>query len=276
VLAPRHQPGDAYRLSLRVSTRTESSRGGKADPEIDEDVHLDYTASVRVLEVDAEGRPVRERHDGVRLSFERPGETGSLFKEGASFEVRRPADVQVFVAGARMERAVEKVVSDILERQLLFTLEPALVDPRRRVEVGASWSLDPSLARRLLLGRGLRVMEFGPRGSATLERRWREDVGMELVVEYQVPVKSFELTRMPAFAEASSSEARLEGQIRLGPEAGAPPIAWTSSLSLRLSGTSTAPGATQGAPWTMRSSMLVEQTSAPIATATGGAEPAPR
>jgi hypothetical protein len=262
LLVTRQQAGDVNPLSLRVHILTEATRNGVEDRDAAEDVKLSYGAAVTVLEVDAGGRALRERHEAVRLSFERPGESGSLFADGATLEVRRLEDLQVFVGNARAERAVEKVVADVLAYQFRYTLEPALLDPRRPVEVGASWSLDASLARRFLLARGVRVIDFGRRGTATLQRRWHEDAGMELVVEYEVPVARFELARMPLYADARSSEARLAGRIRLGPQAGAPPIAWTSQLSLRLSGASTPLGAddaTVALPWTLHRTVHVEQ-----------------
>ena len=127
-LRPRYQPGDAYVLSLHTAAKTALHAKGLARKPFDEDVQLEYGARAVVLEVDANGQPLRERHEDVRLAFVRPDESGALFNEHASFEVRRSADgdVQLFANEKRMPRAVEKVVVDVLASQFEYSLGPAL------------------------------------------------------------------------------------------------------------------------------------------------------
>jgi hypothetical protein len=257
-LRPRYEPGDSYLLSLAVTTNTQAE--GVADASFQEDVHLDYSARVVVLAVDREGRPVRERHEDVRLTFQRPGESGSLFQDGAGYEVRREDALKIFVGDARAEPRIEKIVADVLEKQFEFTLEPALLDPGRPVEVGDTWELDPSVARRFLSTRGMRVAAFGT-AEATLAQSGREGDDGGWVINYSIPIERFELMGMPEHARAKESEARLEGQIRLGPPRRRIPISSISNLTLRVSGVTSPPGAAEPVPWNLNRSVMVERRS---------------
>lgn len=259
VLRARYRPGDVYRLALNVSTTTEGTSKGLAGESVDENVRLRYRASVVVLEVDGDGRPVRERHARVSLTFDRPGESGSLFKEGVAYEVLRKDGIEVLLGNQRVEPTLEKTLAEILEKQFEYTLEPALLEPGRAVDVGDSWQPDPSLARRFLLSRGIRVLEFGDGASATLRRKRDEEGRNGLVIDYRIPIARFELTRMPPHTAASRSEARLEGQIRLASEPRTAPTSVTSNLTLSMSGIST--GTAQSVPWSVRSSTIVEKSS---------------
>jgi hypothetical protein len=260
VLRPRLRAGDSYLLSLRVSTRTEA-RGAAAHNVFEEDVRLAYDAFVVVLEADEDGRPVRERHEGVRLTFERPGESGSLFKPDTTYEVRRRDELQIFADGARADPRIEQTVGEVLGRQFEFTLEPALLDPGGSVDVGETWEPNLSLARRLLLGRGVRVLEFGRGSGAKLERRDEEEDGGLRTLVYTIPVARFELSRMPPYAEVQKAQARLEGRIQLGDGPGEPPVSWSSSLTLDMKGVSSPPGTEVPAPWLLRRTVKVEKAS---------------
>ncbi len=121
-LKPRYEPGDSYVLSLQTTTQTAVRSKSTRRKPFDEDVRLEYGARVVVLEIDGHGRPVRERHEEVRLAFTRPGEAGSLFAEHAAFEVRRGGDgeIRLFANEKRVERAIEKIVADLLASQFEY------------------------------------------------------------------------------------------------------------------------------------------------------------
>lgn len=255
----RSKPGDTYRLSLSVLTNTEAFSKGAGGETFEETVRLQYKASVRVLEVDAEGRPVREQHDRASLTFERPGDSGSLFQEGVTIEVVRRDGVEIFLANRRIDRKLETILAEVLEKQFEYTLEPALLEPGRPVEVGESWKPNESLARRFLLSRGVRVIDFGEDPVATLQREPQEDGGAALVIDYSIPIARFELTRMPPNTEASKTEARLEGRVLLAKDPGQAPISARSNLTLSLKGMSRT--AAQSLPWSVRSSVTVEKSS---------------
>jgi len=256
-LRPRYRAGDSYSLSLTVTTKTEASSRGSTAEHVDEDVRLVYRASVLVLEVDANEFPVREQHQRASLTFERTGESGSLFQEGTSFEVRRSDGIRLILGDERFESRLEKTVAGMLEKQFEYTLEPAFLDPGRSVEIGESWTPDASLARRFLLSRGLRVTEFGEGATVTLQRRTRDDGTSELLVDYSVPISRFTLPQMPPQAEASSSEALLTGQVVLPSIPRQAPTAAVSNLTLSLNGLSRGPS--QSVPWTLRRSVVVEK-----------------
>jgi len=265
VLRPRYRPGDTYRLSLTVITETEATSTDQAGKSVSESVRLHYQASVLVLEVDDAGRPIRERHQSPSLTFERPGESGSLFKEGVAYEVHRKDAITLVAGERRLDAKLERIVGEVLEKQFEHTLEPALVEPGHPVEAGESWPLDESLTRRFLLSRGMRVLELGDPATATLQHASGAGGSSEWVIDYRIPITRFELTRMPPQAEAARSEARLEGQIRL--PSGAPgaadarraPASTVSRLTLRMSGLSG--GVAQRQPWSLRSTISVEGSS---------------
>jgi len=260
VLAPRYQPGDAYLLSLDVETDTKPLSRRAGQRATGEDVQLRYRATVVVLEVDGEGRARRERHEQIQLRYERAEGSGTLFRDGAGYEVHRSADgdIRLFAgerAEQRVDREVEKIVADLLESQFEYTRLPALLDPGRPVEVGESWELDPKLARRLLGHRGLRVIEFGEPATARLER----DSGADgvLVVRYGIPVSWIELERMPPDTRVADSEARLEGELRLsGDPRGR---SHSQTLALRMNGVAVKSGVAPASAWGVETSRVIAQ-----------------
>ncbi len=258
-LQPRYAPGDTYNLELRVTTRTEASSKGENGEHFQEDVKLDYRASVLVVDVDENGRPVKERHRRVSLTFERPDEMGSLFKDGASFDVERRDRVRISLAGKPVDPKLERTVAEILEKQPEYTLEPAMLDPGRPVRVGESWELSPTLTRRFLQSRGIRAIDFGEPATATLQQRVRENGTTERFIEYDIPIERFELTQMPPHTEASRSEASLHGEVGL---ADAPRSGIGSSISeLRMSLSGISTGVARRLPWSLRSTVVVEKSS---------------
>jgi len=250
-LEPGRAPGDAYVLSLRATTRTEAEALTSEGRSFREEVQIEYRATVTVLEVDAQGRPRRERHADVRMTFERPDGRGSLFAEEVGYEVRREpgGELRILAGGERVDPRIEEVVAPLLERQLGHTGLPALVDPGRAVEVGESWELDPARARSFLRERGVRVLEPAGPATASLERD-AADGG--LVIAYRVPVGWFELPEMPEGVRASESEATLEGRLQLAEEPGSGLREHSSTLDLRLHGSVSRPGSGRPLAWSLR------------------------
>jgi hypothetical protein len=259
LLQPRYKPGDTYNLELRVTTRTEASSKGENGEHFQEDVKLDYRASVLVVDVDENGRPTKERHRRVSLTFERPGDMGSLFKEGAAFDVERRDRVRLSLGGKPVDPKLERTVAEILEKQPEYTLEPAMLDPGRPVSVGESWELSPTLTRRFLQGRGIRTIEFGEPATATLQQRARENGTLERFIAYDIPIERFELTQMPPNTEASRSEASLHGEVSLADAPRSGIGSSVSELRMSLSGIST--GVARRLPWSLRSTVVVEKKS---------------
>jgi hypothetical protein len=166
-----------------------------------------------------------------------------------------------------MDRKVEEIVGGILATRFEHTLEPALLDPGRPVEVGASWELDPSLARRVLRERDVRVLRFSEPATATLERVGGEDGPGELAIRYRVPIAWGEPTRMPAHARSGDTEALLEGELRLDPATCAP-VARSSHLRLRMHGvTASTDGLAEPVAWRVDRTQLTEQRMVPLETA---------
>src|SRR5262245_16229809 len=212
-LRPRYHAGDAYVLSLSALKNSELvARSQKGKP-FREDVHLRYEANVVVLETDAAGYPVRERHEDVVLSYVRPDSSGSLFDK-AVFEVRRQPEggVQVFVKGERADRKVERVVSELLEGQFEYGIG-ALLDPGRAVEAGETWELDPARTARFLEARGVDGVKLDGTASATLEPHENGP----FVVHYQIPIASFEPAGMPSNRRTAHSAGQLEGEVQVDP-----------------------------------------------------------
>jgi len=257
-LQSRHEVGDSYALSLRTTTQTQlrsKARRSKA-----EDVQLTYTATVDVLETDVAGLPLRERHRDAQLRFERPGETGALFREGATFEVRREAggDVQLFANDVRVERKVETLVADVLAAQFEHSVAPALLQPDHPIEVGETWQLDPSIARRLLRAHDVRVVDFAAPATATLARADGDDPDAR-VIHYRIPVSRWEPDALPENARTSESDAQVEGEIRFSADPNGAPLEHRSKLVSSLRGVMTASGVAAPVPWRLENTSASEQ-----------------
>lgn len=258
-LAPRHAPGDVYDLALSTSTETEAASRGPESRSFEERVTLRYEARVSVLEVDPAGRSVRERHDGVRLSFERPDGSGSLFRNGTRFDVERPEGgaPRLSANGERLDLAVERVVAPLLERQFEHSLGPALLDPGRPVSVGETWELSESVARRLLRESGLRAVEFDGAPSATLAPHPDDERSVQL--RYSLPVSWCESESVPANTLTGKSSAILEGRIDLSSAAAGRPVRHVSELRLRMKGVVSKPGVARPFRWRLERSEQADQ-----------------
>ncbi|HVH18574.1 MAG TPA: hypothetical protein VNF72_09765 [Myxococcota bacterium] len=253
-LRPRYHAGDAYVLSLSALKNAELVARGEKQKPFREDVHLRYEANVVVLETDAAGIPVRERHQDVVLSFVRPDDSGSLFDQ-ANFEVRRLQDgVQVFVKGERAEKQIERVVSELLEGQFEYGIG-ALLDPGRPVAVGETWELDRARTASFLEARGVEGARLDGSASATLEPH----EGGPFVVRYRIPIASFEPDRMPANRRTAHSAGQLEGEVQLEPTAVRSPLRHSSRLALRMNGSVHGHNVARGVPWRFRSSESLDQ-----------------
>ncbi len=270
-LRPAYRPGDRYSLSLGRFTETEASTLSLVSTrrQFFEDVELRYDAQVVILEVDDVGRPLRERHEEVRLTYVRGNRRGSLFGPGTAYEVERRdgGDVRLFVDGERVGRRVERVVSELLETRFDHGPGPALFDPGRPVEIDESWELDRGLARRFLRRQGVRALGFDRPLKATLRRR-----DGRLVVVFHIPVDWVTVKPLPASALASKSHAYLEGQVRLPGESGIGPITYSSNLDLRLSGRVGGSSASR-ARWAIRRHQSSDQTTGPVRRGTGRDRP---
>lgn len=256
-LRPARQPGDAYRLSVQVDTRNEASTGGGAESAFGEEVVLDYRADVLIRALDRHGRVVREHHQDVSLSFERPHESGSLFKEGVGFEVRRESDLRLFVDERRVDRRIEQVVAEVLDRQFEYSLESAMIVPPENAEVGDSWPLDRSLTRRFLLSHGVEPLDLEVGGTARLLRE--PDPGRPgahlLAIVYEVPEFQFRPREMPERASVLTSRGSLEGRVLIAPGSSPGPVSARSSLALEVQGETTQRGTTAEdetrTPWSL-------------------------
>ena len=260
-LKPRYEPGDSYVLSLQTTTQTAVRSKSTRRKPFDEDVQLEYGARVVVLEVDAHGRPVRERHEEVRLAFTRPGEAGSLFAEHAAFEVRRDSDgeIRLFVNEKRVERAIEKIVADLLASQFEYSLGPVLFDPGHPVAIGESWELDRSVARRFLRERGMRVVEFEGPATATLEQQAGAGAEPALVIRYRIAIGRWQPDETPPNSLIAASEAHVEGEVQLASGPNGQPMRHASKLAMRVNGVLTASGVAAPVPWSFQTSQSSEQ-----------------
>jgi hypothetical protein len=257
-LQRRHHVGDSYALSLR--TTTQSALRARSRSLQAEDVQLTYTATVEVLETDAAGLPLRERHAGAQLRYERPDGAGALFQDGAAFDVRRSADgdVQLFAKDGRVERKIEKLVGAVLATQFEYSLVPTLLAPGRSVEIGETWELDPKLARRLLRAHDVRIVDFAGPATATLARGDGDDADAR-VIRYRIPIARWEPGALPDNARTAESDAQVEGEIRLSADPDAAPLEHRSKLVSSLHGVLTASGVAAPVPWSLENASASEQ-----------------
>jgi hypothetical protein len=251
-----YSPGDQYVLSLTTVTHTDVSARGAEQGSFKEDVELRYDATVEVVETDTDGAPVRERHEGVDLTYVRPDGSGSLFKKGAAFEVLRKdgGAIQIYFRGARVEAKIEKIVGDLLTHQFEYAVG-ALVDPGRPVQVGETWTLEANRVQEFLRARGMQGVELDGPATATLG----EGKGDQLAIRYRIPIDSFALSEMPLNAQTARSHGRLEGEVQLDANALHRPVVHSSELALRMKGAMQLAGSARTSPWSLRRSQSVEQ-----------------
>lgn len=254
LLRPRYHAGDAYVLSLSALKSSElAARAERSRPQR-EDVHLRYEANVVVLETDAAGIPVRERHQDVVLAYVRPDSSGSLF-ERASFEVRRQdGGVQLFMKGERADRKIERVVAELLEGQFEYGIG-ALLDPGRPVAVGESWVIEPARVQAFLAARGVDGVKLDGDARATLEPH----EGGPFVVHYRIPIASFEPEGLPENRRTARSGGQLEGEVQLEPTALRAPLRHSSRLALRMNGSVHGGAVARSIPWRFRSTESLDQ-----------------
>jgi len=263
VLSPRHEPGDRYALVIETASETEAVTKRAGVEPFRERVEQVYRAEVEVLEVDAEGRAIRERHERVRLTGARGGETGSLFGEDVGYEVERDEHgrIRIHAEAAAESARIERVVVPLLENRLAHSLGAALLEPGGRVEVGASWTLSKPLARRLLRGADVRVVRFD--GEPTAVLRPHASNADLVSLHYTIPVARFELRDMPGHTRTTRSRARFEGRVDLAADGAGGLVSHHATLELRMSGTVDPGGVAAPFGWSLaRSERSSERTRA--------------
>ena len=258
VLSARHRPGDRYALVLETATVTEARSNRSGVEPFHERVEQVYRADVEVLEVDAAGRPVRERHEHVRVTGARGAEKASLFEGDVHYEVeRRDGGVRIRLEEPGESDAVERIVTPLLEVRLGGRLGAELLDPGREVAMGEPWGLSERLARRLLRADDLRAVRFDGEPTAVL-RPHPSDAAL-VSLHYTIPVASFELRDLPANGRASRSRARVEGRIDLAPDASWP-VAHETTFELHVAGAVDTRGAARPFGWSLdRSERSIER-----------------
>jgi hypothetical protein len=256
VLRPRYQAGDRYALTLVTKTNTSVDARGGARNAFREDVELRYAAQVEVIETDAAGAPLRERHENVDFTSVRPDGTKSLFAPGATFELVRRSDgtVQIQHQGERVAAKIEQIVGDLLAHQSEYAIA-ALLDPGHPVAVGAHWDLDSERVQAFLQARGIRSVKLD--GTATAELQAGE--GGQLALRYRIPIEKFVLPDLPAGTTRTESEGSLQGELQLGAEGLHRAVAHKSSLELEIDGAVHQPGTARATAWSLERTQSVDQ-----------------
>jgi hypothetical protein len=256
VLRPRYQAGDRYALTLATRTNTSVDARGGARNAFREDVELRYAAQVEVLETDATGAPLRERHENVDFTSVRPDGTKSLFAPGATFELARHSDgsVRIQFKGERVAAKIEQIVGDLLAHQSEYAIA-ALLDPGHPVAVGERWELDPERVRAFLHARGIRSVKLDGAATAQLEA----GEGGQLALRYRIPIEKFVLPDLPAGTTRTDSEGSLEGEVQLGAQGLHRAVAHGSSLELEIDGAVHQPGTARATAWSLARSQSVDQ-----------------
>jgi hypothetical protein len=255
-LRPRHQVGDRYALSLSLDTTTRAGARRAEHNSFREDVELHYAAQVEVLETDAAGIPVRERHEGAELTSERPEGKRELFVKGAVFDLARRGDgsVEIQFRGERAAPAIEKIVGDLLAHQSEYALA-ALLDPGRPLSVGDRWELDPVRVGEFLRARGIRDAVLDEPATAVLATGDRD----ALALRYRIPIREFALAELPEGATAQRSKASLEGEVQLDSGGFHRARAHSSRLQVAIDGSLRKVGNAAAGRWRLRRSQSVAQ-----------------
>jgi hypothetical protein len=255
-LRPRYQVGDRYAISLSVDTGTRIDARGGASDSFRENVELRYSAQVEVLETDAAGLPLRERHTEADLTSVRPEGTRSLFVKGAEFDLtrRRDGGVEIQFHDERATPAIEKIVGELLAHQSEHALA-ALLDPGRPLSVGERWDLDAARVNEFLQARGIRAVALEKPAHAVLSGGGSDP----LVVRYRIPIRDFALPELPEGSTASDSEGELVGEVKLDASGLHRARAHTSKLELDINGTLRTSGRAADGRWHLRRSQSVAQ-----------------
>lgn len=256
VLRPRYQAGDRYALTLVTRTNTKVDARGGARNAFREDVELRYAAQVEVLETDAAGAPLRERHENVDFTSVRPDDTKSLFAPGATFELARRTDgsVEIQFKGERVAAKIEQIVGDLLAHQSEYSIA-ALLDPGHPVAVGERWDLDPKRVHSFLHARGIRSVKLDGAASAQLEA----GEGGQLALRYRIPIEKFVLPDLPAGTTRTESEGSLKGEVQLDAQGLHRAMAHRSSLELEIDGAVHQPGTARATAWSLARTQSVDQ-----------------
>ena len=256
VLRPRYQAGDRYALTLVTKTNTSVDARGSASKAFREDVELRYSAQVEVLETDAAGAPLRERHANVEFTSARHEGKKSLFAPGASFELARRSDgsVQIQFQGERVAAKIEQLVGDLLSHQSEYAVA-ALLDPGHPVAVGERWELDPERVGEFLHTRGIRSVKLDGAATAQLEA----GEGGRLALRYRIPIRKFELPDLPAGTRRTESEGSLKGEVQLDAQGLHRAVSHSSSLALEIGGAVHQPGTARATAWSLARSESVDQ-----------------
>jgi len=255
-LRPRYQAGDRYALALITKTNTRVDSRGGSRKTFSEDVELRYSAEVEVLETDAAGTPLRERHAKVDFTSVRPGGTKSLFTPGATFDLARRSDggVEIQANGERVAPRIEQIVGDLLAHQAEYGIA-ALVDPGHPVVIGQTWELDPERVQAFLQSRGIRSASLD--GAARADLRAGE--GGRLAVHYKIPIEKFALPDLPDGTTRTDSRGTLDGEVQLDAHGLHRAVAHRSALELAIKGAVHQPGTARATAWTLERSQSVEQ-----------------
>lgn len=257
-IRPGYAAGDEYAVSLATTTRTDFRARGDVARSLDEELEFRYSAHVVVVEIAADGSPVRERHEGVELTVVEKDGPRSLLKKGAALDVVRTADgaVQIFHGGKPVDPQLAKIVGQLLARQLEHGVA-ALVDPGRAVEVGETWQIEGERVQAFMRSRGIQEAKLDGPATATLEAL----PGGRLAVRYRIQMDGFALGELPSNTHNARSKAKLEGEVQLESVGVHRPIGHTSDLALRIKATMKKPGNTRTASWSVRRSESVVQRS---------------
>jgi hypothetical protein len=137
--------------------------------------------------------------DRVSLTFERPSESGSLFRKASPTRCSARRASRCSSGPARRADARE-TLAQLLEKQF-SALDHALLEPGRAVAVGGVWRRSPATPSA---GLGIRVPSSGD-ASATLRREPAEDGPSGLVIDYRIPSRSSSSCGCPRTREASRS-----------------------------------------------------------------------
>ncbi len=258
-LAPSYRAGDAYQLVLRSSSNTRASSRGRFGRHFRDDVRLEYRARVIVLDTRG-GLPVLEHHEQVELRFERPGDSGSLFREGTAFDVYRDEQGEVEIRiGSHRAPEIEQVVAELLEGQLEQSVAARLFQPRRGVAMDEPWPLDPGLLGLFLREQGIESFELGGEATAVLRRVAAEDFSGH-AIDYRIPLDCVETGGMPEDSMPSEdSTAELRGSILVPEDPTQRPIVFSSGAELRVSGASVTGNVVYTQPWSVVRSQRSDQ-----------------
>ena len=204
----------------------------------DEEVTVELTASVTVLEVDERGRPARSKLNIDKSTVTRGTATGPLLPPGTEVVVSLNDNKDVYtVGGSPVAEDVGKALSVVYSLPKAKESDDDIFGTREKKKVGDAWQINAELAALSLKDVGLRVNKDDIEGGAALKGVTKVGQAECLDVEAWLNIKSVDLQLPGGFNVVEGRiQAKLAGKFPTDKALGRLEEAEQFSMTLKATG----------------------------------------